>query len=216
MRSKKQQPTYNTPTACHRPKRARKNAEHLQDIQGTLDTSLLFLHMIRDADDVVHTSVSASVTTRKEKAETIEPSSQQRAKNNINSLKTLSLKFLQKEARASFRHFEIVHKHKCTFETRHPFQKSTRCTHYDKIERKDTNRAAQSTKTCHASFSLVVSSHQRHKQNEGQPTFRKRHSTSKLQQKSKDPDKLGLVAHVPSSFTFSHQNPLLFVTARPW
>ena len=33
------------------------------------------------------------------------------------------------------------------------------CTRYDKIERKDTNRPAQSTKTRHASFSLTVSSH---------------------------------------------------------
>ena len=45
------------------------------------------LHMIREADDVVQTSVSASVTTRKEKAETIQTSSQQGAKNRINSLK---------------------------------------------------------------------------------------------------------------------------------
>ena len=102
---------------------------------------------------MIQTSVSASVTSRKEKAETIQPSSQQHAKNNINSLKILSLKFLQKEARASFRPSETIHKHKGAFETRVSFKRSTRCAHYDKIERKDTHRPAQST-TSHASFSL--------------------------------------------------------------
>ena len=72
--------------------------------------------------------------------------------------KLLSLKFLQKEARASFRPSETVHKHKGTFETRHSFQKGTRCTHCYK-NWKDTNKPAQSTKTGHASFPLIVSSH---------------------------------------------------------
>ena len=46
--------------------------------------------------------------------------------------KILSLKFLQKEARASFRPSETVHKHRGTFETRHSFQKGTRCTRCNK------------------------------------------------------------------------------------
>ena len=50
------------------------------------------------------------MTTRKEKAETIQPSSQQRATNNINALVILSLKILPKEARASFRPSELFTK----------------------------------------------------------------------------------------------------------
>ena len=43
-------------------------------------------------------------------------------KNNINSLRILSLEFLRKEAHASFRPAETIHKHKSTFETRRSFQ----------------------------------------------------------------------------------------------
>ena len=50
------------------------------------------------------------MTTRKEKAESSQPSSQQRAKNNINALIILSLKILQKEARASIRPSEAYTK----------------------------------------------------------------------------------------------------------
>ena len=35
------------------------------------------------------------------------------------------------------------------------FQKRHRCTHYDKIEEKVTNKPAQSTKTSHTSFSQM-------------------------------------------------------------
>ena len=82
------------------------------------------------------------------------------AKNNINSLKNSQPQILSKGS-ASFRPSETTHKHKGTFEM-------TGITHSNeaqgvhtttKIERKDTNRPAQSTKTCHTFLLTSVSSH---------------------------------------------------------
>ena len=78
-------------------------------------------------------------------------------RNNINSSRIISLKFIQKEARASFRPSETIHNHKSTFETRHSKKAQGVLTRHN--SKKDTNRPAQSTKTCHTSFSLIVSSH---------------------------------------------------------
>ena len=78
-------------------------------MSSTFLAALFVLYVI-----VVPTSVTASVTTRKEKAETIQPSSQQRAKNKINALTILGLKLLQKEARASFRPSELYTQQKGT------------------------------------------------------------------------------------------------------
>ena len=59
---------------------------------------------------MVQTSVSASVTERKEKAQTIPPSSQRRAENKIYELTLLNLNITHKEARASFRPSKNIHK----------------------------------------------------------------------------------------------------------
>ena len=60
----------------------------------------------------------------------------------------------KKEAHTSFRS-SAKHKHKGTLEMNRDThsKKGTKCTHNDKIEEKDTNRPAPSTKTCQASFS---------------------------------------------------------------
>ena len=52
-----------------------------------------------------------------------------------------------------------MHKHQGTFETRHSFQKVQGVHTTTKIERKDINKPALTTKTCHASFPLIISSH---------------------------------------------------------
>ena len=97
-------------------------------------TVLLFLHMIRDADDVLQTSVSAYGTTRKGKAETIQPAC-------VHELEQLSLQS------------------KGTLETRHSFQKRTQGVHTTTKLKKGYQQARSDHKDLPHLLSASVSSH---------------------------------------------------------
>ena len=78
--------------------------------------------------------------------------------NDVHS-KQLEPKWLRLTAQPPLDLLKLYTNTKGTFETRHSFQKGTRRIHCKKMERKDNNKPAQTTPTCHASFPLIVSSH---------------------------------------------------------
>ena len=86
---------------------------------------------------MVQTNVSASVTTRKEKAETIQPSSHRSIAEPVSTHGNSK-----------------AYKHKGTLEMRHSFQKGTRCTH-DKLEDRIPTGLLR-PHTCHTSFHFCV------------------------------------------------------------
>ena len=148
---------------------------------------------------MAQTSVSASVTTRKEGLKFNPPLT--KVLPTSTRWEIVSLEFLLKEARASFWPPETAHKQEGTFETRHSIQKGTWRTHCDKIEEKDANRPAQSTETCHTSFSLVPSHHNRLLGCHGPFTVRGEHSC-------RDSRPLGSITQPPGLMHFLCGSPM--------
>ena len=141
-------------TVWEREEREGRRVRELDPTQTILHFTSAHLLHLRRAPYRMHHSLPAAPTHPQ-----FNDTFHSHAKNNINSMKIISSKFLQKEARASTDLLKLFTNTKARLKRGTPSKEGTRCTHHDNVERKDTNRSAQPTKTCHAPFSLIVSSH---------------------------------------------------------